>query len=151
MFNSERDENTLYWCTVNKEEQQKCEIIAEYLRSEATITLGGFLRRSETFRVECNETRNKDECMVLLDSNLADITTLDPGEVFTGGRYHSLIPILEEIYSSETGGRRSSMYSVAIIRRSLESRSLRDLRGKKACFAGVGTLAGFVIPVSKVS
>lgn len=32
-----------------------------------------------------------------------------------------------------------------------EVTKLRDLRGKKACFAGVGTQAGWVIPIDIVS
>jgi hypothetical protein len=89
--------------------------------------------------------------MLMIDNNLADITTLDPGEVFVGGRYHSLVPILTELYRVEGGsGTSDRMYAVAVVRRSLRLESLRDFRGKKACFAGVGTLAGWVLPISKV-
>jgi len=90
--------------------------------------------------------------MVMLDDNLADVTTLDAGEVFVGGRYHSLVPILSEVYRVEGfAGTSDRMYAVAVVRRSLNFNSLRDLRGKKACFAGVGTLAGWVMPISKVT
>jgi len=98
------------------------------------------------------QAHNKDECMVMLDNNLADVTTLDPGEVFVGGRYHSLVPIMSEVYRVEgfAAGTSDRMYAVAVVKRSLTFNSLHDLRGKKACFAGVGTLAGWVIPISKV-
>lgn len=36
--------------------------------------------------------------MTLLDQEVADVTSLDAGDVFLGGRYHSLLPILHEIY-----------------------------------------------------
>lgn len=36
--------------------------------------------------------------MSLLDQELADITSLDGGEVFFAGKDHSLIPVLQEIY-----------------------------------------------------
>lgn len=36
--------------------------------------------------------------MNLLDQDLADLSVLDPGEVFIGGRYHSLVPILQEVW-----------------------------------------------------
>lgn len=39
-------------------------------------------------------------------------------------------------------------YSVAVIRESLDIKSLADLKGKKACFPGVGQMAGWVIPIS---
>lgn len=38
---------------------------------------------------------NKAECMRLLDLGRADVTSLDPGDVFVGGRYHSLLPIMK--------------------------------------------------------
>ena len=39
---------------------------------------------------------NKDECMTLLDEEKSHITLVDAGEVFVGGRYHSLVPIMQE-------------------------------------------------------
>lgn len=47
---------------------------------------------------------------------------------------------------------RKSYYAVAVIKKNTLPgvHTLHDLRGKKACFAGVGTLAGWVIPVYKV-
>lgn len=33
--------------------------------------------------------------MSLLDSERADITSLDSGEVFVAGRFHSLVPIIQ--------------------------------------------------------
>lgn len=34
--------------------------------------------------------------MTLLDEEKAHITQVDAGEVFVGGRYHSLVPIMQE-------------------------------------------------------
>jgi ABC-type phosphate/phosphonate transport system, periplasmic component len=49
-------------------------------------------------------------------------------------------------------GDQTFYYSVAVIKKNTLPgvQTLHDLRGKKACFAGVGTLAGWVIPVYKV-
>lgn len=87
--------------------------------------------------------------MTMLDQEKAQITTLDAGEVFIAGRYHSLVPIMQEIYDSGV----NYQYAVAVIKRGSlsEVHNLSDLRGKKGCFAGVGTLAGWVIPISNVS
>lgn len=38
--------------------------------------------------------------MMLLDINSADILSLDAGEVFVGGRYNSLIPIMQQLFES---------------------------------------------------
>lgn len=37
--------------------------------------------------------------MTYLDEEKAHVTSLDAGEVFVAGRYHSLIPIMHEVYS----------------------------------------------------
>lgn len=34
--------------------------------------------------------------MTLLDEEKSHITLVDAGEVFVGGRYHSLVPIMQE-------------------------------------------------------
>lgn len=87
--------------------------------------------------------------MVLLDEEKVTLTALDAGEVFVGGRFHSLIPIAQEV--SETG--LNSHYAVAVVKRNslADVTSLKHLRGKKACFANVGTMAGWIIPVYTVS
>lgn len=38
-----------------------------------------------------------DECMQMLDDEKATLTVLDAGEVYVGGRFHSLVPIAQEI------------------------------------------------------
>jgi melanoma-associated antigen p97 len=45
-----------------------------------------------------------------------------------------------------------SYYAVAAVKKGSLSdvRTLKDLRNKKACFAGVGTQAGWVIPIDIV-
>lgn len=101
------------------------------------------------FSVKCNQAFNKEECMTMLDREIAQITTLDAGEVFIAGRYHSLVPIMQEIYESGV----NFQYAVAVIKKGslTDVHNLYDLRGKKGCFAGVGTLAGWVVPINNVS
>lgn len=95
------------------------------------------------------EASDKDECMTWLDEEKVHITTLDAGDVFIGGRYHSLIPIMQEVYE----GGLQNYYSVAVIKRDTlqDVTNLRDLRGKRACFSSVGSLAGWVKPIHIVS
>lgn len=87
-----------------------------------------------------NQAFNKEECMKHLDNNEADITTLDPGNVFIGGRYHSLLPIMKEVLVNQ----QDFYYSVAVVKRFqlTEVEKPGDLRGKKACFPGVGIHGG---------
>lgn len=78
--------------------------------------------------------------MQYLDKSEADITTLDPGNVFIGGRYHSLLPIMQEVYSNN----QASYFAVAVVKRYAmpEMQTIAQLRGKKACFPGVGIHGG---------
>ena len=86
--------------------------------------------------------------MSLLDEEKVTMTSVDAGQVFTAGRFHSLVPISKEV--TDTGA--TEYYSVAVVKRNTlqDVTSLRDLRGKKACFPGVGTMAGWVLPIYTV-
>ncbi|KAK4875334.1 hypothetical protein RN001_011756 [Aquatica leii] len=129
----------IIWCTVSNEEQQKCQNFAMAIERDK-IRVG-----YDYFKINCHQAFSKDECMVLLDEEKVTLTSLDAGQVFVGGRYHSLIPIAQEIAE----GNVDFHYSVAVIRINTlpEVNHVRHLRGKKACFAGVGTMAGWVIPI----
>ena len=49
-------------------------------------------------------------------------------------------------------GEQKFYYAVTVVRKGSlpDVKNLRDLRSKKACFTGVGTLAGWVIPIYTV-
>ncbi|KAK7603014.1 hypothetical protein V9T40_003013 [Parthenolecanium corni] len=133
-------EKTLVWCTVSIEEQYKC------LNFSAAVQADAYLFRSDYhYHVSCKQASNKKDCMTLLDQEIADITSLDAGDVFLGGRYHSLLPILQEIYP----GDEKYFYSVAVIKKNslTDVYNLHNLRNRKACFPSVGSLAGWVIPI----
>ena len=78
--------------------------------------------------------------MQYLDKSEADVTTLDPGNVFVGGRYHSLLPIMQEVYMNN----QPFYFSVAVVKKFTlpEVQTIAQLRGKKACFPGVGIHGG---------
>lgn len=81
----------IIWCTINANETKKCEgLVQANERDQIKVD-------RETVKIECMQALNKDECMQLLDEEKATMTTLDAGEVFIGGRYHSLVPIAQEI------------------------------------------------------
>ena len=86
--------------------------------------------------------------MVLLDEGTVTLTSLDAGKVFAGGRFHSLVPIAQEL----TDDGFNNYYSVAVIKRNMlqDVLNLHGLRGKKACFPGVGTMAGWILPIYNV-
>ena len=61
-------------------------------------------------------------------------------QVFVGGRYHSLVPIIREVY--ENG--RDFYHAVAVVKKGtmMHVETFEDLRDAKACFSKVGSLAG---------
>lgn len=135
--------NTITWCTISKSEQDKCQAFSMAVeREKHSFNYNSLI-------IYCKQAFNKEECITMLERDEAHITTLDAGEVFLAGRYHSLIPIMQEIYEDGI----NYQYAVAVIKNDslLDVQSLHDLRGKKACFAGVGTLASWVIPINTVS
>jgi len=84
-----------------------------------------------------------------IENQLAHMVVLDPGEIFVAGRYHSLVPIMYERYNVQ---KEKGYYSVAVVKTQSASiiRDIRDLRGRRACFTGVGHIAGWVIPMSRL-
>ncbi|CAH1155360.1 unnamed protein product [Phaedon cochleariae] len=130
----------IIWCTISPEEQQKC--LNFSMANERDKIRVGY----DTVIIECQQASNKEECMIMLDEEKATMTTLDAGAVFVGGRFHSLVPIAQEILE----GGHTYHYAVAVIRKGTLDyvTSLNQLRGRRACFAGVETFAGWVLPIN---
>lgn len=144
-----REGNEIMWCVTSAEELAKCEAMAEaidedQLRSE--LAFGSYYRK-----IKCKQFSSKDECMKLIDAgtNLSpNLMTVDAGEVFVGGRYNSLVPIIKEVYDAN----RDYYHSVAVVKKDTVPyvNTMHDLRGLKACFAKVGSLAGWTIPIDRL-
>lgn len=64
-------------------------------------------------------------------------------------QYNVDVDCLQEVYS----GGAKFYYSVAVVKKGtlLDVNNIRQLRGKKTCFPGVGSLAGWIIPIHVVS
>ena len=137
----------LVFCTLSQEEYIKCQEMAEVTmmdQEKDDYIFGSYYRQ-----IRCTEPYNSPEdCMKemdLADEKAPSVMVVDAGDVFVGGRYHSLVPVLREYYENN----RDFYHAVAVIKRGSlpDVRSLSDLRGKHACFAGVGTQAGWTIPL----
>ncbi|KAF2363139.1 Transferrin-like domain [Trinorchestia longiramus] len=130
------------WCTISNAEQSKCTALAaavadDYIAFASTHTT-----------LQCIQTSNHDECMRSIDNDEADIVSLDANEIFLGGRYHSLVPIMKNVYQDGE----SSFYSVAVVKRDHfpSYSNLRDLRNTTACFPSVASMGGWVIPIARL-
>lgn len=127
------------WCTKNLPEFYKCGNFTQNIERDKGLFDDDFLE------VKCLRAYNADECIHHIDREEAHITTLDAGDIFTAGRFNSLIPIMREHFD----GGFAYYYAVAVVKAGTMSDvfSLRDLRMKKACFPWVGSLAGWIIPI----
>ncbi|XP_045473444.1 melanotransferrin [Harmonia axyridis] len=134
------DRVKIVWCTISYYEQEKCYRFGNVTSLRDNISVG-----YKKFNLSCIQASSKEECMKLLDEGKATLTTLDAGEIFVAGRYHSLVPIAQEVLD----GNQTHYYSVAVVRKGTlpDVTSLRDLRNKKACFPGVQTFAGWALPI----
>lgn len=140
----------LVFCVLSEAELAKCEAMAEAVmaaQDNDDNTFGSYFHK-----IRCTEPYpSPEECMTEMgfgEESTPNIMVVDAGDVFVGGRYHSLVPILREEY--EDG--RDFYHAVALIKKGSlpDVSTLSDLRGKHACFAGVGTQAGWTIPIFKM-
>ncbi|XP_037045009.1 melanotransferrin [Bradysia coprophila] len=129
----------LVWCNTILAEQYKCQNFTAALERDRALFDDLY------FNVSCHYGFNTEECIQLIDSEKAHMMSLDAGEVFIAGRYNSLIPIMQEAFD----GGFTNYYAVAVVKQGTipEVTSIRDLRGKKACFSEVGSQAGWTIPI----
>lgn len=133
----------LVWCTTTVAEQYKCRNFTLALERDRALFEESYIN------VTCHQAFTTEECIQLIDSEKAHLMSLDAGEVFIAGRYHSLIPIMQESFE----GGFVNYYAVAVVKKGELSdvNAIRDLRGKKACFSEVGSQAGWTIPIHTVS
>lgn len=130
------------WCTTSEPELFKCRNFTAALERDRALFEDNFIN------VTCYHAFSTEECIQLIDTEKVHLMSLDAGNVFIAGRYHSLIPIMQESFD----GGFLNYYAVAVIKKDTlpEVTSIRDLRGKKGCFAEVGSQAGWTIPVHTV-
>lgn len=129
----------LIWCTTSAAEQHKCQNFTVALERDRTFFDDNF------FNVSCVQADNTAGCIVRIDRELAHMTSLDAGDVFTAGRFNSLVPIMQETFE----GGFKNYYAVAVVKAGSmpEVTSLRHLRDRRACFSEVGSQGGWTIPI----
>ena len=114
---TKRKGNDLMWCVTSLEELEKCRALADAVTTENQNnpnSFGSYFRK-----ILCKRYTSKDECMKLIDTgslNNPNIMTGDAGEMFEAGRYHSLVPIIREVYENNKG-----MYIKELIKKALEN------------------------------
>jgi melanoma-associated antigen p97 len=120
------------WCVTSKAENAKC-IQMQYALDASFVKPN----------LQCVQAKNAEECAALIIKNQADLVTLDAGELFKAGWAMPLVPIMHEEYGKKT----ASSWSVAVVKKSDQRINWNNLRGRNACFSGVGHAAGWVLPI----
>jgi melanoma-associated antigen p97 len=126
------------WCCVNSKEFDKCENwkIALLATNQSSILF------------ECIQASDKFECFRRIFEDQADLMTADAGDIYTAGKYYNLVPISSEVYSSQVvSGAYSDIYSVALVKKKSKM-NIGKLRGSNSCHGGIGTSAGWNVPIS---
>ncbi|XP_011195996.1 melanotransferrin [Zeugodacus cucurbitae] len=138
-YEYERQVKNMIWCTKSLEEQYKCQNLTVAIERDRAIFDDAYLN------LTCFLGYSADECIHHIDHEKAHVTTLDAGDVFTAGRYNSLVPIMQEKF---TGGL-ANYHAVAVVKKDTlqDVYSLRELRNKRACFPWVGSMAGWIVPI----
>ncbi|XP_041985577.1 melanotransferrin [Aricia agestis] len=141
-LNKVEGQDLITWCTTSILEQTKCEQLANITAQEKDLFGLDYIP------LKCKRAFDSEECMSWVDQGDASLLALDAGEVYVAGRYHSLVPIMQELY----GHGEPYQYAVAVVKKgslpAVQSYTgLSGLRGAKACFPGVGSLAGWVMPI----
>jgi hypothetical protein len=126
------------WCCVNEKEYLKCE----------QWKLGLLSTNQSTVLLDCVIAHDKFDCFKKIFEDHADLMTADAGDIYTAGKYYNLVPISSEVYSSVAGiAAHSGFYSVAVVKRG-SGMTIDKLKGSNSCHGGVGTSAGWNVPIS---
>ncbi|XP_067128078.1 transferrin-like [Centruroides vittatus] len=97
------------------------------------------------YHIECVLGRDNIDCMRLIQDGKADIVKLEPPEIYTAGSYFDLEVIATNLVTESNLGYR--FQTVAVVKSGSGINTLKDLKGKKACFSSVGEAEGWNIPV----
>uniref|UniRef100_A0A646QDM4 Melanotransferrin 2 n=1 Tax=Hemiscolopendra marginata TaxID=943146 RepID=A0A646QDM4_9MYRI len=128
------------FCTISDEEDAKCQAMKT-----------NFADRSLTPGIECIRGVDKYSCMQMIEEREADLLSCWSMDGYVAGKYHHLIPLLQEKHTTEPGWS-YAYYAMAVVRKDDDSiHSLEDLRGKRSCHTGINRHVGWAYPVSQLN
>ncbi|WAR22228.1 TRFM-like protein [Mya arenaria] len=145
------------WCVTTEAAEQKCNEFVDAI--QMVIGKGQLAQKvrsvyngpkgydfSQMPQLSCIRANDEFECMNLFDKNEVDLITLEAGQGYFAGRFHSMRPILAEKYDTVPGAP-LDYYAVAI-KKTGSVVAINNLQNKNACMPGIGTGAGWVYPIS---
>lgn len=95
-------------------------------------------------KIKCVIARDRLQCMEKVQRQQADLVQVPVDDIYLAGKHFKLVAyIMEEINRSEY-----AYHPVAVVKRTSNIRSLRDLRMKNSCHTGMGRTAGYNVPIA---
>lgn len=109
------------WCVIGRTGKELCQKMA------------ADLQQAHLMQVMCVEARHVFHCMKMIRENLADAVNLDAEQLYVGGKYFQLKPLLSErVKDSDV-----LTDTVVVVKKTVQyTEGLADLKGKKLCLAG---------------
>ncbi|GMH39771.1 hypothetical protein BSKO_07669 [Bryopsis sp. KO-2023] len=133
-------------------------VCVPYYLNESPARAAGFLRdctaaigtaNTADLEFECVAGGSSAECVDLLKSGEAHVTTLEGGDVFVQDQFADLIPVIMEDLGD--GAPAGTYYSVAVVNKEFcedGEPTLADLKGTRSCHTGYRRMGGWLLPFS---
>lgn len=134
-----RIQNHVRFCVHNEEEMAKCQDLKKVTEA---LGVGGEVG------IDCVQDHEGSQCFHHLYFDMADVITLDSGDVYQVTKNFGFQRILSEVYDTNSGTHTSSYYAVAVVKADSNITSFSHLQGRKSCHTGIGKTAGWKLPVA---
>lgn len=129
--------DALRWCTVSKEENQKCEDLKL-----------AFAAKRATNKLQCTSGENAHDCIGKMKKKETDFVVLDGGVIGDAQRDDcGLTPGIAENYAAEKDTQEASYYAVAVVKKG-STLKFPNLGDAKSCHTGYGKTSGWKVPIS---
>ncbi|EDL77040.1 lactotransferrin (predicted) [Rattus norvegicus] len=128
-----RIDTVVRWCTISRNEAQKCFMWQE------------MLNKAGVPKLRCARKYFMPHCIQEIMMRRADAMTLSGSAIFDFYFPYKLQPIAAEVYGTKEKPR-IHYYAVAVVKNSSDIR-LNQLQGLKSCHAGFDTSAGWIAPL----
>ncbi|XP_048337868.1 melanotransferrin-like [Sphaerodactylus townsendi] len=125
----------LRWCVLSTEEIWKCSEMAT-----------AFQDNNLKPEIHCVSAASSEQCMEWIQKRDIDAVVLAGEDIYMAGKKYGLVPAAGERYAD--GDTKDTYYATAVVRRNASNAfTTHELKGKKSCHAGYGSMTGWSMPL----